>query len=108
MDLHRVNEERSVAYHRSVAEKLRLEPVLLEQARARVAAWQTGATAPRFYAEKWADVLNRDLGAICQFLVERSDFADELRQSSPFAGSLSPQERWRIWREVRDQLANPE
>lgn len=30
--------------------------------------------------------------------------ARELRQSSPFAGALSPRERWRIWREVRARL----
>jgi hypothetical protein len=38
------------------------------------------------------------------FLVERSELADELRQSSPFAGALRPQERWRIWRETRERF----
>jgi hypothetical protein len=32
----------------------------------------------------------------------------ELRQSTPFAGALRPQERWRIWRETRELFsANP-
>jgi hypothetical protein len=49
----------------------------------------------------------RDLSTIESFLVERSELADELRQSSPFAGALEPRERWRIWRATRERLAEP-
>ena len=35
---------------------------------------------------------------------ERSELATELRQSSPFAGALRPQERWKIWRETRERF----
>jgi hypothetical protein len=41
---------------------------------------------------------------VAAFLVERGELADELRQSSPFAGALKPQERWRIWRETRERF----
>jgi hypothetical protein len=107
MDLHRLAEERSVAYHRVIAERLRHQPEVLEQARRRVADWLgSGAEAP-FYARKWAEVFARDLSSIEAFLVERSELADELRQSSPFAGALKPQERWKIWRETRDRALRP-
>ncbi|HYO14404.1 MAG TPA: hypothetical protein VE685_14505 [Thermoanaerobaculia bacterium] len=88
MDLHRLAEERSVAYHRAIAEKLRHQPEVLEKARRRVQEWMAS-----------------DVSTIAAFLVERSELADELRQSTPFAGALDPRERWRIWRETRDRFS---
>jgi hypothetical protein len=107
MDLHRLAEERSVAYHGAIAERLREQPEVLENARRRVQAWLAREGEPRFYARKWAEVLAGDPASIAAFLVERSEIADELRQSSPFAGALKPQERWQIWRETRERLVGP-
>lgn len=107
MDPHRLAEERSVAYHRAIAARLDLERDVLEAARRRVEGWLAASAGPApFYARKWAEVLAGEPGAVASFLVERSELADELRQSSPFAGALSPQERWRIWRETRDLFAS--
>jgi hypothetical protein len=105
MDPHRLAEERSVAYHRVIAERLREQPEVLEKARRRVETWLTSEAGARFYARKWAEVLARDPAAIAAFLVERTELADELRQSSPFAGALKPQERWRIFRETRERFS---
>jgi hypothetical protein len=105
MDPHRLAEERSVAYHRLIAERLREEPEVLENARRRVQTWLASGSQPPFYARKWAEILAGDLQSIAAFLVERSDLADELRQSSPFPGALKPRERWHLWRETRDRLA---
>lgn len=105
MDLHRLAEERSVAYHSAIAERLRVEPGILEHARQRVAGWLTREGGAPFYARKWAEVLAGEPAAVAAFLVEQSELATELRQSSPFAGALTPQERWKIWRETRERLA---
>jgi hypothetical protein len=105
MDLHRLAEERSVAYHRVIAGRLQDQPAILEAARRRVAGWLVGGAVAPAVAARWAAVLAGDLSSIAAFLTERSETADELRQSSPFAGALGPQERWQIWREVRDQTA---
>ena len=105
MDLHRLAEERSVAYHSTVAERLQVEPEVLENARQRVAGWLACEGGVPFYARKWAELLAGDPISVAAFLVERSDLATELRQSSPFAGALTPQERWKIWRETRERLA---
>ena len=105
MDPHRLAEERSVAYHRAIAERLRDQPEVLEKARRRVETWLEARSEAPFYARKWAEILAGDVSSIAAFLVERSEFADELRQSSPFAGTLRPQERWRIWRETRERFA---
>lgn len=105
MDLHRLAEERSVAYHMVIAERLRHQPEILENARRRVQEWlKSGAGAP-FYAQKWAEILASDVSSVAAFLVERSELAIELRQSSPFAGALKPEERWKIWRETRDRFS---
>jgi hypothetical protein len=103
MDLHRLAQERSLAYHHLIAERLQHQPEVLEKARRRVEAWMA-AGAP-YYARKWAEVLAGDLSAVAAFLVERSELADELRQSSPFAGALRPQERWTIWRQTRERFS---
>ena len=105
MDLHRLAEERSVAYHRAIAEKLRQQPEILEKARRRVQEWMESRAEPPFYARKWAEILASDITTIVAFLVERSELAYELRQSTPFAGALDPQERLRIWRETRDRFS---
>lgn len=104
MDLHRLGEERSIAYHRAVAERLADDPRLLETARARVRAWCAGAAVPH-YAQAWSAILVRPLPEILAFLVDPGEHARELRQSTPFAGILPPRERWRIWRGTRERLS---
>ncbi|MBV8199338.1 MAG: hypothetical protein JOZ15_01820 [Acidobacteria bacterium] len=105
MDRHRLAEERSVAYHRVIAGRLGDQPAILDAARRRVANWLTDEAAAPAAAARWAAVLAGDPASIAAFLVERSEAADELRQSSPFAGALQPRERWQIWREVRDRAS---
>ena len=104
MDLHRLAEERSIAYHTAIAERLRDHPEILEDARRRVEGWLASSEGARFYAQRWAEILKGDASSVAAFLVERSELAAELRQSSPFAGALRPQERWKIWRETRERF----
>lgn len=106
VDAHRLAEERSVAYHRTIAARLDGEGDILEHARRCVQGWLTSAgnDAP-YYARKWAEILAGDTSSIAAFLVERSELADELRQSSPFAGALRPQERWEIRRQTGERLS---
>lgn len=106
MDLHRLAEERSIAYHRVIAERLKSRPEILEMARQRVRTWLSSPrTGGQFYAQRWAEILSGDVPSIAAFLVDRSELATELRQSTPFAGALNPQERWKIWRETRDSFS---
>lgn len=100
VDPHRRSEARSIAYHRTIADRLRTEPGLLASARARVAGWLRADPAPH-YAREWQHVLDNHIDSIAAFLIDPGEKARELRQSSPFAGALSPRERWRIWRATR-------
>lgn len=103
MDPHRLAEERSLAYHRVIAERLEAAPEMLAAARARVAGWIAAVEAAPWYALQWREVLDGDLASIRRFLTERSERAVELRQSSPFAGALDARERWRLWRETGER-----
>jgi hypothetical protein len=89
---------RNLAYHRAVARRLRA-PMVLE-ARHVLFRWrEQGKIDPR-YADRWERILDGPLAEIRRALVEDSSDADDLRQSSPFAGMLSEPERQRIIREV--------
>jgi hypothetical protein len=103
-----LSEERSIAYHRVIAERMLRQPEIREKALQRVQTWMASGGEPPFYAQKWAEILTGDLSSIASFLTDRSELAFELRQSSPFAGVLTPEERWRIWRETRERLSQQE
>jgi hypothetical protein len=105
MNLHQLAEERSLTYHQVIAARLRQRPELLAAARERVEGWLREQDPPRYYARRWAELLAGDLEVLEAFLVDRSELAIELRQSSPFAGAITPQERWTLWRATRDRFA---
>ncbi len=100
MDLHRLAEERSLAYHRAVGERLGERPEVLDRARARVNAWLEQGHPHPLYARAWARLLDLPTDGLAAALVDRSEEARSLRQVTPFAGALTPRERWAIWREV--------
>jgi hypothetical protein len=100
----RLAEERSLALHRAVADKLASDPETLEGARARVRRWLESAEVSPHWARAWDEVLSRPLPEILAFLVEESERARTLRQATPFAGAIDPRTRWRIWREVREAM----
>ena len=104
VNAHRLAEERSLALHRAVADKLASEPETLELARARVRRWLESAEVSPHWARAWNEVLSRSLPEIRAFLVDESEEARSLRQVTPFAGVIDPRTRWRIWREVREAM----
>lgn len=101
MDAHRLAEERSLEYHRAVAERLLREPELVDVARDRVRTWIASGQPAAYYARSWEERLFGSVGEVAAFIVEDSETGRALRQVTPFAGFIDPRERWRIWREVR-------
>ena len=107
MDAHRLAEERSLAYHELVGERLRVDESALARARARVEQWaREGSVHPRWVAA-WQRVLELSPAEIIRKLTERSDEANALRQVTPFAGAIDARTRWRVWRDVRQRLSGP-
>jgi hypothetical protein len=96
MDRHALAEERSLAMHRAVPEKLRADPALVERARLRVAGWREDGSVHEAYIAAWEAALGLPLDQLCAQLVDEGEPARALRQVSPFAGVLDPRERWRV------------
>jgi hypothetical protein len=92
----RIN-ERSLAMHRLVAEKVRANPALLDKARQNLRRWQNTEGSPSLTLAEWENILSGPVAHVAQFLEERSERATRLRQSSPFAGILTEAERQTIY-----------
>src|SRR4051812_40116181 len=101
MDLHGLAEERSLAYHREVAARLRQRPELIALATQRAGQWaaEGGQHAP--YAKEWLRILSGTVDDIVARLEDPSERGRALRQATPFSGALDPRERWKLWRDVR-------
>lgn len=88
-------DRRSLALHEAVAAKIEARPDLLDVARANLRRWMASTTAPAL--REWAELLETGpLDALLAVLRSPSEEATRLRQSSPFAGLLTPRERLEI------------
>ncbi len=87
---HATAEQRSLAYHRLVAD--RLDDQLISEARHRIDGWLAQGRIP-VYARRWRRVLDRPLEEIAGLMTADSQEARDLRQNSPFAGVLGERER---------------
>ncbi|MDR2214883.1 MAG: DUF3018 family protein [Nevskiaceae bacterium] len=94
---HRLLEARSLAMHALIARKIERDPKLLQVARQNIERWsaQRGDERPA-WLDEWRALLNRPWQTIAALITDPSENAARLRQSSPFAGFLAPQERRRI------------
>lgn len=101
MDAHRLAEARSLAYHALIATRLSADTRILERARRKVGEWRAEPAAASYFAEQWNAILALPVPEIVDFLTDDGELATELRQSSPFAGVLTPEERWAIWRRTK-------
>lgn len=97
-------DRRSLALHDAVAAKLEAHPELLDVARANVQRW-LGAD-PAAAVHEWARLLDvTPLPALIELLRSSDERATRLRQSSPFAGVLTPQERQVILNDYESRRA---
>jgi predicted NACHT family NTPase len=95
MRAHEWIDRRSLALHEAVAAKLETQPQLLEVARANLQRWLT--TNPAAALREWWQLLDATpLPELVALLRSPGDQATRLRQSSPFAGLLTPAERQSI------------
>jgi hypothetical protein len=103
MEPHRLAEERSLAFHELVGERLLADGTILVRARRRVEQWVRDRSMHPRWIEGWQRWLALAPGELKKVLVERSDEASALRQVTPFAGAIDARTRWRLWREVRER-----
>ena len=93
---HRID-RRSLALHCAIADKLRTNPALLEIARENLDRWSIANGRSQPYWDAWREILSRPFEDVLTLIVEDSERMTALRQATPFAGILEPQERWTIY-----------
>ena len=104
MRSHEWIDQRSLALHEAVAARLEAQPQLLEVARANLNRWL--AARPAAALREWQRLLDSlPLPQLVQLLRSPEEEAVRLRQSSPFAGILSPAERQAILDRYESSLA---
>ena len=90
-------DRRSLALHQAIAAKLRADPSLMAIAHDNLDRWsrQNGRSQP--YWDAWRELLALPLDQLLSQMAEESERMTALRQASPFAGILTPRERWAIY-----------
>ncbi|MGC2519483.1 MAG: hypothetical protein WA373_10320, partial [Burkholderiales bacterium] len=88
--------------HCLIARKIAADASLLARARRNLAAWRAryGEDVPRAL-EEWRKILDRPWPEIAALITDPGEEAARLRQSSPFAGVLTPAERRRVYEAFR-------
>lgn len=92
---------------RRVASGLAAHPEWIEQAKSNLSRWAAlNHDAPRLLRcyEEWRLILERPVEEVRAILTAETDEGQRLRQSTPFAGVLTPQEVWEIKRRCNDEL----
>lgn len=102
MRTHQEIDRRSLALHEAIAQKLRQQPELLAVARANLERWREAAGRSRAYLEAWEKLLELPLDELTYQMLLPDERMTAMRQASPFAGVLTPKERWRIYDAFRD------
>lgn len=100
---HRIHDARSLAMHVTIARKIDRDPTLLRTARRNLARWardRPGETPPR-WMHTWSALLHRPWSEVAARITALTEDGAQLRQSSPFAGVLSADERRRIYEAFR-------
>lgn len=76
-----------------ISRRVDLDPGLLEKAR----VWASRHTARAIV--EWQEILTQPWPRIRSVLCDPGEEGQRLRQSSPFVGILTPQERWTFYRD---------
>lgn len=99
---HRLLEARSLALHCLAAASIERRPRLLEIAHRNLANWRQarGGTLPPALQE-WEPILSRPWPQIAAIITAPTEEGARLRQSSPFAGVLTPAQRRRVYEAFR-------
>ena len=101
MKTHQQIDRRSLALARAIAEKVDRDPQRgLRIARDNCRRWLEQYDSP--VNREWWEILQQPWEQIREILLGESDNSRRLRQSSPFAGVLTPRERWAIYRKFQE------
>jgi hypothetical protein len=102
MSNHELIDQRSIAFGRAIAARIAADPDVITHARITLARWLT-TCAPQVRPGllEWQAALEGPVDGVVTLLTSPDERATRLRQSNPFAGVLSNQERNAIIRQFR-------
>ena len=69
---------------------------------ANIDRWYGTAGSTRAYLDEWRRILAQPVELVMAAMVEDSEEMTALRQSTPFSGILTPQERWAVYRQFQE------
>ncbi len=103
---HQEIDQRSLALHMLVADKVRHDERLMGQARTTLARWY-GVASPRTftYLDEWQRLFDIGTEACLAVATEDSERAAALRQSSPLSCLLTNQERFAFLKQWKQKHA---
>jgi hypothetical protein len=103
MKTHVSIDKRSMALHDAVVRKIDADPEHkgIAKARSNCVRWvEMGSNCGAI--QEWLQILNNPWSEIRKVLLDTSEYGCRLRQSNPFSGILSNQERWAIYKRFKD------
>src|SRR5581483_7330189 len=100
---HRLLEARSLAMRAVIARKIERDPTLLAIAHRNLERWRARCKddAPPAWLEEWQEILKQPWQHVAALMTEPSEHGARIRQSSPFPGILTHDERWRVYEAFR-------
>ena len=101
MRTHQQIDRRSLAMVRRIVEKIDADPDRRGLAHAKQVCVRWVSQGIRS-APEWMTLLEKPWEEVRAILLDESDEGQRLRQTDPFCGILTPQERWGIYREFRE------
>jgi hypothetical protein len=108
MKTHQDIDRRSLMLASAVVERIDRDPRRrgLLKARANCRRWLSRRDDRAI--REWQEILGKSWAEIRLILLDDSEQARRLRQSTPFCGILTPRERWDIYRDfTRDETTGP-
>jgi hypothetical protein len=104
MPTHQELDQRSLALHQLVAEKIRQDAALFDKAQAVLNRWrETASPRGQGYLESWQSLMDQGVDACLTAATQNSQWGDAMRQASPLACLLTNQERFSFlkhWKEA--------
>ena len=98
MNTHQRIDERSLAMTKAIVARIDADPARAGLARAKATCQRWFQKRPTPAIGEWLKILERPWEEIRAVLLDESETGRRLRQSDPFCGILTPQERWEIYR----------
>jgi len=99
-------DQRSLAYHRALAKKLQQNPIfVIKRAKQNLNRMRKHQPGVKVLFDRWQKCLDLPLEELISKILDPGMMARDMRQVTPFAGLLKPQERVRVLNRFRREYA---